>query len=427
MRKLQSNKFSGMRKSLSVAVSFSLVAGTFANTAQAEVDCKATAAAAVEVHPLPHEGYWMQSVDDNKITYTSVGGTNSKMFNLQTNLNEPITTHYDAFPIAPGDLYVHPYVGSNPGYSFFKMGGGADAQPIWEDTDEFGVYQAIGLLPQTTGADNRYVRISAGWSAGIFQDYQITKKADGQYNFRKIHEGPVQVCLNLDTGGLDTQIPVLARNGEMIAGRDWNDQMTKIYRILEVQKTDDPSIPRKADCELVQTIPAETSKISFSFDNKKVMFTLSDSNTGKGRLFEMDLETGLLTTLSLPSEDVMYMTYRYDSTAPTFNNDSMLLYSRRTEIPGPQSDLVLIKPNSVATVEHEQATQFEAIGHLWGKACSQELDNDYARAVGSRLNVSMCDELITAAGIGSLPEEYKDLNLEQLQGLCKTEARATKR
>lgn len=400
------------KKLFSVGMALALLVLTA--QAKASVDCTASAAQAKEEVHLPGEGYWMQAVNDHEITYTSHGGTQSKLFDFSTG-PQLITRNYDAFPIPPGDLYVHP----TGGYSFYKIGDGDSAQPLFTDTDRFSVYQSIGLLPETTGKAYRVVRIAAGWGAGIFQDYKITLN-NGNYTFAKVHAGPIQVCRNLSTGGLDTQIPVLSRDGLMIAGRDTNDQMTKIYKINMVFGQ------RDASCELVQTIPTETSKISFSFDNKKVAFVIADPNSNKGRLMEMEISSGKLTTLSLPSEDVLFMTYRYDQNDPTFRTDDRLLYTRRvgsTSGDAPSS-LMLISPNAVPGDGGANNQRLEALGHLWGHACSMDLDTDYARAVGSRIKTSLCAELVIDQNLQALPEEYRTISKEKLVSLCQLENRA---
>jgi hypothetical protein len=381
---------------------------------QAAIDCSVKAATVKQEVRLPGEGYWMQAVDSNRITFTSHGGTNSKMFDFQTGL-QPITRYYDAYPIPPGDIYVHP----RAGYSFYKMGDGEFAQPIYNDSDAFSVYQSVGILPETTGPDYRVLRVAAGWGAGIFQDYKITR-SNGQYTFEKVHAGPVKVCRNIPSGGLDTQIPVLSRDGLLIAGRDYNDQMTKIYRINVVPGE------RDAGCDLVQTIPTETSKITFSFDNKKVAFVIADPNSGKGRLMEMNIATGAMTTLSLPNEDVLFMTYRYDQNDSTFRSDDRLLYTRRvgTTSGDAPSDLLLISPNAVVREGDANVAKFEALGHLWGQACGQELDTDYARAVGSRVDKQMCEDLLIDSNLQSLPQEYQSITKAQLAALCMMENRA---
>ncbi len=386
-----------------------------ATVANATVDCGVGAASRKQEVRLPGEGYWMQAVDDHRITYTSHGGVQSKLFDFTAGL-QPITRNYDAFPIPPGDIYVHP----TGGYSFFKMGDGEMAQPIFRDQDPFAVYQSIGLLPGTTGPDYRVVRIAAGWGAGVFQDYKITKNADGTYSFEKVHAGPVSVCRNIPSGGLDAQIPVLSRDGTMIAGRDFNDQLTKIYKINVIPGE------RQASCDLVQTIPTETSKISFSFDNKKVAFVIADPNTSKGRLMEMDIATGTLTTMSLPSEDVLFMTYRYDQNDSTFRSDDRLMYTRRvgsTSGDAP-SDLILISPDAVVREGDPKTASLEALGYLWGQACNMELDTDYARAAGSRITKDMCDDLIDDAHIQALPTEYRSLSKTSLKAICRREERA---
>lgn len=260
------------------------------------------------------------------------------------------------------------------------------------------------------------LRVSAGWSAGLFQDYIIDKLADGSYKFEKVHQSPVTVCRNLPSNGLDSEIPVLSRNGLMISGRDNDDQLTKIYNIGVPTTGRAPT----AECTLAQTIPVQTSKISFSFDNQKAMFVMPDPNTNKGRLIEMDIATGLMTTLSLPNEDVMYMTYRYDGL--NFRKDNAVIYSRRVQNSS-GAEIIMIKPGSVASEAHPKAQSLEALGHMWGKACNMELDNDYARGVGSRVVTSMCADLVTSESVAALPEEYRSLTKKGLEELCETELR----
>jgi hypothetical protein len=406
-----------MKTTKLTSISIALISLMSSFNAQAGIDCSVKAATVKQEVRLPGEGYWMQAVDSNRITFTSHGGTNSKMFDFTTGL-QPITRYYDAFPIPPGDIYVHP----RAGYSFYKMGDGEFAEPIYNDSDAFSVYQSVGLLPETTGPDYRVLRIAAGWGAGIFQDYKITH-SNGNYTFEKVHSGPVKVCRNIPSGGLDTQIPVLSRDGTMIAGRDYTDQMTKIYKITDIK---DVNGQRDASCELVQTIPTETSKITFSFDNKKIAFVIADPNTGFGRLIEMNIATGAMTTLSLPNEDVLFMTYRYDQNDSTFRSDDRLLYTRRvgTTSGDAPSDLLLISPNAVVREGDANVARFEALGHLWGQSCGVELDTDYARAVGSRVDKQMCQDLLNDSNLQSLPQEYHSITKAQLTALCMMENRA---
>lgn len=399
-----------MRTSAFVAATAAIL--SYGIAAQAAVNCSASAADASEQHVLPGAGYWMQAVDSEgtRLTYTGIGGVTSYLYNLKEQKPEAITDDFDAFPIPPGDIYVHPI----QGYSFYRLGDGAGASPIYVDDSRFGVYQSIGLLPGPYSLESRRVRIAAGWAAGIFQDYQIDRSPSGEYRFEKRYANPVRVCRNLPSRGLDSQLPVLSRDGQMISSRDETDQFTKIWRILAPESKN----ATDADCEHVQTIPTQTGKISFSFSGKSAMFVMADPNTGLGRLLEIDIATGEINTLSLPSEDVMYMTYRFDS---SFRNDNAILYSRRRA--DESSDLVGIKPGAVPKATDALAVPMQALGHLWASACNLELDDDYARAAGSRLKKSECREVINAQSLSALGEDYSALRKEALLDLCERDDR----
>src|SRR5207253_7770773 len=127
------------------------------------------------------------------------------------------------------------------------------------------------------------------------------------------------------------EIPMISRDGQMIAGRAEGSKKTEIYKI---------NMP-SGNCESIAKIPTKTSKVSFTFDNKSVLYVIKDPNTGFGRLTQFDIASGKAKTLSGPDEDVMYTTAK---------KDGSIFYTRRksmTQIYEEASDLVELAPNSV--------------------------------------------------------------------------------
>ena len=378
---------------------------SFTAVARAEVECSNKAFGARSIIDFPSEGYWMQAAGDCRMTYTSVGGTNTSMYNYCTKRSEPITNFYDGFPV-PGfsdELYVHPRSDQGQGQAFFKFAdasrtGGANS-PIYQDTAHTGVYESIGLLSGGT-EKKKVVRIAAGWSAGAFRDYEIKK--DGA-NFQISPKGDItQVCKNLPSGGLDSQLPVLSRDGQMIAAREMNDSKSKIFRIRVPGGT----------CTEVGVIPQQTSKLSFSFDNKSVLYVIQDPNSNKGRLMAYDLDTKRERTISAPTEDVQYMTFKPDGT---------LMYTRRGTS---GTELVGVDPNAVK--EGADPKTEEALGLLWATKCNMDVDASYAGAIGRRLTQSNCSSLAAPAEVsqGLADSPYSSVTADKIRGLCASASRS---
>lgn len=340
----------------------------------------------------------MQAAGDCRITYTSIAGVFSRMFNICTQKSEPITNYIDAFALPEGDVYIHPY----KGISFFEMKDANATQgsnePFYTDPAHQGNYQSLGILPGST-PEKRLVRIAMGNASGSIRDYSVLKNGNG-FKITPIQNSVTPVCKNLPSLGLDTETPVISRDGQMIAGRELNSRKTQIYRIKM------PS----GDCELVRTIPLATSKVSFMFDNKNVLYVIKDPNSQNGRLLKMNIESGEILTVSGPDEDVFYMTARMDGT---------IFYNRKSSLISLfGSQLVELAPDAVAARSGD-LRKYEAIGLMWGDACKKPIDADYAIAVGMRMTPDTCDAIVTEKNLAALEEEYAGLTRSDLLSLCR--------
>lgn len=372
-----------------------IIAGLFyAAGASAAPNCEENALKRKSVHSFPGAGYWMQAAGDCRITYTSVGGISSSMYNLCTRQAETISNYIDAFGLPEGDLYVH------PGMEFYKMSGahkGNRNEPIFVDRQHGGNYQSIGTLP---GSDEktRNIRIAVGSRAGKIRDYRIEKTGGDDYKITALGDGPKSICGNIEGGTLDTEIPILSRDGQLIAGRDREGRKTKIFKIKM------PS----GDCDLVATVPTRTSKVNFAFDGKSIVYVGQDPDTRKNRVYQMHFAQGKepqVDTLSGPDEDPQYVTTRKDGT---------VFYTRRKA--GGGTELIELGPSQTGRVEKPK--RFEALGLLWADACGKQIDYDQALAIGRRLEKSSCDAVVTPEGIAKLEAEYKDISIDALRASC---------
>lgn len=370
------------------------------------VVCDQTMIQKESVHIIPGVTYWLQALDNCRIMYMKHDGTGNNFYNACTRKNENASRGLDPFPVPGGDLYIH--AGMTTGISIFKTQDLISKNlqnSIYTDPQHVGTYQSVGLLKGST-SQIRNIRVAIGDHGGQFRDYRIEKKSD-DYKVTPIQSKIVKVCENLNSKSIDTQIPILSRDGAMIAMRDLQTSNTKIFKILM------PS----ARCEEVPIqIPGKTSKLSFSFDNKSVFFVIQDPKTNRGRLMQADLNSGKVKTLSSPNEDVMYMTTLpngniFYTRRPNSTNDGRFIYQVN------ESELVEINPSKL-NVQVSQKI-YEALGLMWGKSCHLELDLDYASAVGKRMNSETCDQIVSEDNLSSIQAYSKIISLNKLKSFCK--------
>ncbi len=411
-------------------LNFISVAGCLISVqAFAAVDCTDSVLQTRNKHILPGSGYWMQPFGKCRLTYTSNGGVNSQMYNLCENKIEPISNNIDAFPVPGGEdeLYVHP----SRGISFYKL---KDIQsspnpnsvlPFYTDYEMQGMYESLGLLDGST-PEHRKVRVLMVSGETTFRDYKIDK--DGE-NYKIEPAGAiVKICQNVDSQGirLPMQMPIISRDGQMISNRDYRTQETVVYKIDNAT----------GNCTRINSAGVSTGKASFTFDNKSMLYVAMDPNTRKGRLIQMDIKSGVLKTLSGPDEDVQYMTAK-----PNGN----ILYSRKPAIPieipvaatdpagSPgrsayrdpyNSELVEVDAQKISDVA--QPKTYEAIGMMWAKACSKNIDLDSALAVGKRIETKNCSDIVNAELVAALDEGHKD-TVANLMTACSTQNNAPKK
>ena len=354
-------------------------------------ECTNASLQAREQHEFPGAGYWMQFGGDRYLTYTSVGGTNSQMYDTKARKNVPITNdNYDPFPVPEGDVIIQP----EP-LRFYKtkdvIAKTNAAKPIYTD-DKEGNYQSVAEMSHS--GDNRNLRVLIG-SSGQVRDYTLTKNGD-DYSVQPKGAATQEICRNtLPPGDRDGgtnvgfQLPVMSRDGNMVALTDDNSQQTVIYKL---------HMP-DGNCTPAFTLKTKTNKVSFSFDNKKILFVVKDPSNGYGRLMEYDIASKKQTVLSGPDENVQYQGYKPDGT---------IMYTRQSSHGGSDensaSDLLMIDPASVPEKASKQTAAFKAVGQAWASHCKRQIDDDTAVAVGSRLKKDVCLKILATQNAAGSPD-----------------------
>ncbi len=331
-----------------------------------------------QVVKVPDEMDWMQAFGDCRVGYTGMGL--SFLFNYCTKKSEPISRGLDAFPIpgTNGELYVQPdvvenklefYEAKSVGRSTF----GGIVKYAHKDPEFKGYYQSAGLLSEDKETGIKKIRIFMG-SLRRYRDYQVSK-TDKNYQVKQL--GPIQrFCQNIDSQIFEPELPIINRSGSIISHRDRQTRNTVFFEIES-----------DGNCnKLPAEIPFASNKVAFAFGSSDVDFLVFDAKTKSSRLMRMNLKTGKISSMSLPGEDVTYMTTR--------EKDGAILYGRRIKKSNNSYDyeLVLLDQNIFENNE-SKAANAKAIGSLWSKQCNFPIDSEMSEVVGSRMDAASCQKL----------------------------------
>jgi hypothetical protein len=345
------------------------------------------------IYNLPGQGYWMQAMGNCEITYTTVGGVWGRRYNLCDRSEKMMTSDIDPFPLpgTQGEIYVHP-----GGMAFFrakdlpngKIGPiavsesrrGASLAPFYRDDTLNGDYESVGRLKgDLIKRDGVTVRILL--DVGNYRDYNLKKdQATGS-----IHVTPLgvtkPVCNHFSgsdprNSGRFYLIPILSRNGTMFAARDVNSQYTNIYSVKD------------GECNLLSKVPYQTSKVSFSFDNRTVLFTVAQPDRKPHILMAMDIATGKIHPLSGPKEDILYM---------TSTEDGRIMYTRSLDtangrVTGEAG--ILVEMDAEFLKVPRDSSMDQALGAIYSQKCGLTMTIDQQQVVGRRLNQSACKDLV---------------------------------
>ena len=373
-----------------------LSAVLFSLTAAAAVKCDSSVMTADSIYKIPGAGYWMQAFGDCRLTYTGTTGTKSAMYNMCTRSSEKITNEIDAFGLPEGDIYLQP---AGPGLSFYSMDdlakNGVTTKPLFSDFRHLGNYQSLGVLSKKE--NERKIRVVIADDAVKFKDYTIRKK-NNTYEIKPDQIFAQPLCKNILSNGLMLQLPTVSRDGQMFAARQTGSDEMNIYKIDSATNT----------CTVISKVPMIVSKVTFTFDNKSLLYVVTDPVTYRGRLFQMDIATGKIKTLSGPQENVHNVTAK---------NTGEIFYSRQDESGDENfSTLVKLKSNSFADDKDEKL--HKAIGLLWAKSCGLKVDLDSAAAVGQRISGDACRNVIMDGNLELLTGDQKGLTKDLLKMAC---------
>jgi hypothetical protein len=335
---------------------------------------------------LPGQGYWMQMAGKCDLTFTTVGGELGQRYNLCERKTMPITSQLDPFPIpgTEGQVYIHPV----KGMSFYKLkdnssDGQIAAKPFYNDQQLDDCYQSVGHLKGNLHQSGIQIRILTG--RGDYRDYNMKRDPAGQYAVEPLGK-PKPICSSFRGqaagplyNGKFYQTPILSRDGKMFAVRDAHSQDTVIL-----------GVGAGGVCSILKRIPFPTDKVTFGFDNKTVLFTTNMGTEGPNALMSLDLQSGKISPLSGPKENVLYM---------TMSEDGRVLYTRslkNAQLSDSEAGLLVeMDPRLLKASADPQGDK--ALGALYALKCKMKMSTDQMQVMGRRLNQSACRDILAQA------------------------------
>ncbi len=372
---------------------------------------------------FPHFGYWMKPLGDRYITYTSIGGEDAKIFDLQLSKKLYFSSGLDPFPTQDALYYVH----SNPIRFLIPEEGikrGDDAEPVFVDEDLKGTYQSIGML-QDTPQKKVYRILIGGMQSVEIQDYirLNSKKQDSNpdnIEFAKKFSTPQKICENVNPQNITISTPVLSNQGQLMGGQDYVSQTTKIFSF-------DPEVQT---CKPIADIGIATNKVTFSWDDQWVAYikegevNKSSESTAEElphkQLYIFDIKEQKSYLISTPVEDPNYQAFRKDHT---------IMYTRVLDQnpqlypPGTTKLVFLDTQELIPKIKKPSAAQI-LVGYLWGGNCQQEqISLNEATVVGARLLKDTCLKMISQPEVlkefqDKIPAEMGEFKEPELRAYC---------
>lgn len=230
--------------------------------------------------PRENIAYYFKPIDNDWVTYHTYNQV--YFFNRKTGIEFMAPGQFDGVGTPDAQFLTIPAP-----LRFFSLAkiwvdpnNATNLQPDFSDQNMQDEYQSIGIVDDSQST--RTYRVATAW---------ITAVAFRNYSFDKVTgditpgNQPKTVCK-----GASISLPMLSKNGLMLAGHSNADTFTKIVSIGVTG----------AECTLVQNLGFSTSKVAFSHDGNQIGFVTKDGDAIKAYVY--NLKTKSLTLLMSVSE-----------------------------------------------------------------------------------------------------------------------------
>ncbi len=317
----------------------------------------------------------------NRGSYASSNGSPNRniIVDYDTGGEVRMPGEYDPVP-TPDELYMtvpsdDRKVVEGKGFSFYTMDEvlktSGEKKPFFVDKDMWGYYQSIGVLNK--GFNKRTYRVITDREGLSYRDYELTS-GTGKIDVKPLDQpgkpGPQPLC-----PGKELSLPMLSKDGSLLAALDVKAGVTKIYEVD----------PVKGICRETLNLGMFTSKVDFSFDNNRLTFH-KFNNEEKGDDYVAvpgNDKVANVYVYDIPSRKLSRITNNTNSNAfyPAFRADGKIVYiehpkdaptsSEKSKLVVADPDKARQQPFDFFTPGNEKKLDgLAAIGSLWMQLCS---------------------------------------------------------
>jgi hypothetical protein len=230
--------------------------------------------------PRENIAYYFKPINDDWITYHT--STQIYFFNRKTGSEFLAPGQFDGFPTPDAQFLTIPAP-----LRFFSLAkiwanqnNASNLQSDFSDQLMKDEYQSIGVLHDYPST--RIYRVATAWVTAVaFRDYALDKIRG---EIKPVHQ-PKTLCK-----GFPISLPMLSKNGLMLAGHSNGDAFTKIVSIAATG----------SECTLIQDLGFKTGKVAFNHEGNQIGFVTKDGDAIKAYVYH--LKTKSLTLLMTVSE-----------------------------------------------------------------------------------------------------------------------------
>jgi hypothetical protein len=282
--------------------------------------------------------------DRNMVSYaTNRGSFVNRILDLSSGAEYGLPGPYD--PVPAGKNLITVPSNNMSFYDVEEILAGRATTPELYNAGLGGVYQSIGVLSHsaTANVDKTVYRITSDMNNSSFVDVEVTETlntegstgAQRTFQFRKIT--PVRKsCSNVTF-----KLPMISKNGQEIAGLDENvsPAVTKVWKLEQ-----------NGTCTEVLNLGNATGKADFSYDNKKLVFHVTERQADTSGYFISGSTDDLRNVFiyDRDSNSLVPMTRNHDSSSyyPVWRPDDSIVYIDHS----PADFGFVVAKNSVATI-----------------------------------------------------------------------------
>ncbi len=335
-----------------------------------------------------------------------IEGANYTM-NMRDGSTRQIPGPYDGVPTPDGQFIVIPTM------NFLDRNGVSMGSQMINENEEGrldGVYHSLGVLNTVPGpAGSKQVTYrgitdtSTGGSNLMYKEYTFKISGEGTKTLLSTSGEPKELCSNL---GTSIKTPILSKNGKLLSAYSNTTGTTIIYEVVQVGG--------RSECRVKKDMGFATSKMEFSPDDNKVVFSMNSLPTTPSavnwyaqppqdshnmNVFTYDFGTNDLTRISnqtsgnayYPSFDsdgrsVVWMSQQVDD-----NGDENYSVRRSRVSDGRSMDFVDFSKVRGCDLTSPNVVKLMALGKLWESVCSQNDTKMSASALGT-MSLAMTPE-----------------------------------